>query len=55
MYLYSCAESKWLEVEFGIVEPSWIEKPLDAGTKKVLGDGYQVIMDKKDSFKSVTL
>lgn len=28
------------EVEFGIVDPSWIEEPLDAGTKKVLSDGY---------------
>lgn len=35
------------EVEFGIVEPSWIENPLDAGTYKVLSDGHKVIIDKK--------
>ena len=40
-----------LEVEFGIVEPSWIRKPLDDGTKKVLEDGYKVILDKKYHFE----
>lgn len=43
------------EVEFGIVDPSWIEKPLDAGTKKVLRDGYKVIIDKKRYFENLTL
>ena len=41
------------EIEFGIVEPSWIEKPLDIGTKKVLSDGYQVIVDKKRYFEDI--
>ena len=40
-----------LEVEFGIVEPSWIDIPLDNGTYKVLCDGYKVIIDKKKYFK----
>lgn len=44
-----------LEVEFGIVEPSWIDKPLDSGTFKVLNDGYKVIVDKKHYFKSLKL
>lgn len=35
------------EVEFGIVEPSWISNPLDAGTYQVLCDGYKVVLDKK--------
>lgn len=39
------------EVEFGIVEPSWISMPLDAGTDQVLSDGYKVIVDKKQYFK----
>lgn len=43
------------EVEFGIVEPSWIEKPLDAGTYKVLRDGYRVISDKKNYFADLAL
>lgn len=44
-----------LEVEFGVVESSWIKKPLDAGTKKVLGDGYQVIFDAKHYFQNLPL
>lgn len=43
------------EVEFGIVEPSWIEDPLDQGTHRVLSDGYKVLIDKKDYFKNIKL
>lgn len=43
------------EVEFGIVNPTWIEKPLDKGTRKVLNDGFKVIIDKKEYFKNITL
>ena len=43
------------EVEFGIVNPTWIEKPLDKGTNKVLNDGFKVIIDKKDYFKDLTI
>lgn len=43
------------EVEFGIVDPSWMKKPLDAGTKKVLSDGYKVIVDKKHYFANLAL
>ncbi len=44
-----------LEVEFGIVEPSWIDLPLDDGTYKVLNDGYKVIIDKKQYFQNIEL
>lgn len=44
-----------LEVEFGLVEPSWIQRPLDPGTKRVLSDGYVVVIDKKDYFKNLAL
>lgn len=44
-----------LEVEFGIVEPSWIHLPLDNGTRKVLNDGYKVIVDKKNYFQNLEL
>ena len=44
-----------LEVEFGIVEPSWIAMPLDDGTHKVLSDGYKVIIDKKLYFGNLKL
>ena len=43
------------EVEFGIVKPSWIKTPLDAGTRKVLSDGYKVIYDKKKHFKNLII
>ena len=43
------------EVEFGIVNPTWIEKPLDIGTNKVLNDGFKVIIDKKDYFKDLSI
>lgn len=35
------------EVEFGLVKPSWYSIPLDAGTRRVLEDGYQILVDKK--------
>lgn len=38
------------EVEFGLVEPSWLALPLDQGTKQVLSDGYQIIIDKDEVF-----
>ena len=43
------------EVEFGIVEPSWISMPLDTGTYKVLSDGYKIIIDKKRYFEDLKL
>ncbi len=43
------------EIEFGIVEPSWISMPLDAGTYKVLSDGYKIVVDKKSYFESLKL
>ena len=44
-----------LEVEFGLVYPSWIDTPLDAGTRTVLCDGYRVIVDKKGYFTDLKL
>ena len=43
------------EVEFGIVEPSWISTPLDSGTYKVLSDGYKIVIDKKHHFEDLQL
>lgn len=43
------------EVEFGSVELSWIEKPLDTGMNKVLSDGYKIVIDKKDYFENLIL
>lgn len=38
------------EVEFGIVDSSWLSIPLDSGTEKVLKDGYKVVIDKTGFF-----
>lgn len=43
------------EVEFGIVEPSWIATPLDIGTYQVLSGGYKLIVDKKRYFENLEL
>ena len=38
------------EVEFGFMEPSWIQTPLDPGTRQVLQDGYQILWDPQGCF-----
>lgn len=43
------------EVEFGFVEPSWLAQPLDAGTKKVLLDGFQMLVDKSSAVTNIQL
>lgn len=43
------------EVEFGIVERSWITTPLDIGTSQVLSGGYKIILDKKQYFENLAL
>jgi len=43
------------EVEYGIAEISWIDRPLDSGTHQVLSDGYKIIVDKCDYFKDINL
>ena len=43
------------EIEFGIVDSSWIKPPLDKGTYNVLSNGYEVIIDKKGYFKDIKL
>lgn len=45
--------SSGLEVEFGFTLPSWIKIPLDAGTQRVLEDGYIIVTDKKGYFKKL--
>ena len=43
------------EVEFGLVAPSWIDRPLDAGTHRVLLDGYRVLYDPQGLFCDLVL
>ena len=44
-----------IEAEFGLVEPSWISRPLDSGTAQVLRGGYRVLVDKERAFESLPL
>lgn len=55
MYIYSSLYRDGKEIEFGIVEPSWTSMPWDAGTYKVLSDGYKIVLDKKSYFESLKL
>lgn len=43
------------EIEFEIVDPSWISLPLDSGTRKVLTGGYKIIIDKKHYCQNLPL
>lgn len=43
------------EIEFGLVEPSWIALPLDEGTRRVLSDGYCVLYDRAGHFDNPLL
>jgi predicted nucleotidyltransferase len=35
-----------LEIEFGLAGQDWIEKPIDEGTRKVLQNGYETLLDR---------
>ena len=43
------------EIEFGMVDHSWISLPLDSGTRKVLTEGYKIIIDKKHYCQNLPL
>jgi predicted nucleotidyltransferase len=38
-----------LEVEFGLTSNEWIREPLDVGTKRVISDGYRILVDKSNT------
>lgn len=44
-----------LEVEFGLVEPTWLTLPLDEGTRRVLADSHRVLVDKQRRFDGLTV
>lgn len=41
------------ETEYGIAEPSWIDKPFDPGTHKVLSDGHKLLINKYGKFENI--
>ena len=38
------------EVEYGIVQPSWVGIPLDSGTRRVISDGMRIVYDPDGLF-----
>lgn len=44
-----------LEVEFGFTDPTWCSVPLDAGTERVLTDGYRILSDKGNYFANIDI
>jgi predicted nucleotidyltransferase len=43
------------EVEFGFTDTDWIKEPLDAGTKRVLADGFRILLDKTNLLTKVAV
>ncbi len=41
------------EVEFGFTDASWASFPLDAGTEKVVLNGFKTVWDRKGCFKEL--
>lgn len=41
------------EVEFGITSSEWAERPLDEGTRRVMQEGFRILVDKGDLFAGV--
>lgn len=41
------------EIEFSIADATWLEKPLNPGTKQVLRGGFKVLVDKHNQFKNI--
>lgn len=41
------------EVEFGIVPPEWLKIPVDSGTRKVVSDGINILVDKSGALTKV--
>ena len=40
-----------LEVEFNFAPPVWADVPVDAGTRRVVADGMQILFDPADTLK----
>lgn len=43
------------EVEFGLARPTWAEQPLDAGTRKVLEDGFLILSDPRGLLRGLPI
>jgi hypothetical protein len=36
-----------LEVEYGFTSSEWVRSPIDEGTRQVISDGMQILLDKE--------
>jgi uncharacterized protein len=43
-----------LQVELGVVSPTWASLPLDHGTARVLRDGYRILHDPEGLLREAT-
>ena len=43
-----CFYGAGLELEFNFAPPSWAGVPVDAGTRRVVSDGMQILFDPRD-------
>ena len=48
-----CFYKGGLELEFNFAPPSWAGVPVDAGTRRVVSDGMQILSDPQDILGSV--
>ena len=39
-----------VEIECNFAQPSWAEVPLDAGTRRVVNDGFEILFDPQHRF-----
>ena len=42
-----------VEIEYGFAQPSWANVPLDAGTRRVVDDGFKVLFDPQHKFDAL--
>ncbi len=40
-----------IEVEFGLTDASWLQPPLDTGTRRVLDDGFVILHDHQGAVR----
>lgn len=48
-----CFYGDGLELEFNFASPDWAAIPVDAGTRRVVSDGMQILFDPRDILGSV--
>ena len=42
-----------VEIEYNFAPPSWADVPLDAGTRRVVEDGFKILLDPQHRFDAL--